>query len=619
MPVPRLPRVPDRLPFPDTSGAEPSPAALDELWSKTRSVRVYAGELGEHGPLARAHTIEISGAPLAELRTLLAFEPPEARFRVLSLGQCALELRGRALRVGLVGLEQSGVLRVAGWGSDARLRDPRALFAWLAARGGPSIALEPRPQVESTSARAADAWVEAAPPALAATAARIAAGSAIEPSRVGPEADAFARAEPDAARRIGALLTWSAASGTGHPRPTGTADLAALPTALLTHERIADVLDFVESPTLDGARLDAAAAYLAPLRGHGLVVERRAGWTERLRDKLGLANAAESCDDVAGGRVVATSAYGAELRRLVVGTELVAALDGPFLVRFDGAAGPRALGRMADLFGQDGGAIVGPRDSDLVAVSLADADTPARTLRAWSRPAGATAIVASGRLFAVDADRRGADEPSSRLTSEALEGGAPNAAWKAQRGVVTGLSAAGRAVLAVVRRSHRPWFGAPRARHELLLATEDGGQPSVVHRVDTEPGVAFALGVSAPEGVRAWLWSPGRPAVIWVDVGSGAAGELDAGAPVWGLCASAHTAWAARATAGRLEIVRLQSGKALEVVGSARAAPRQVEIREGAGAIHVAAYDKLVAFPRPAEDVGKSASGRVSSRGRTGR
>ena len=36
-----------------------------------------------------------------------------------------------------------------GWGSDVRLRDPRALFAWLAANGGPSLELESEPKREN--------------------------------------------------------------------------------------------------------------------------------------------------------------------------------------------------------------------------------------------------------------------------------------------------------------------------------------------------------------------------------------------------------------------------------------------------------------------------------------
>ncbi|WP_437817224.1 hypothetical protein [Sorangium sp. So ce1078] len=139
MPAPRLPHVPARLPWPDTTGPDPSQAALDALWSKTRAVRVYPGELGEHGPLARAPVVELRGPGVAELARLLAFEAPPERFRVPSLGQCALELRGRLFRVGLLGLDATGVLRVIGWGSDVMLRDPTAVFTWLASKGGPPL------------------------------------------------------------------------------------------------------------------------------------------------------------------------------------------------------------------------------------------------------------------------------------------------------------------------------------------------------------------------------------------------------------------------------------------------------------------------------------------------
>jgi hypothetical protein len=143
MPPPRnFPRVPDRLPWPDTTGPDPSPEALETLRLKTRAVRVYPGELGEHGPFAKEPMVELRGSQVDEFFALLAFEPPPARFRIPNLGHAAIELRGRLFRVGLLGLIATGELRVMGWGSDVRLRDPAALFAWLAEHGGPALPVE---------------------------------------------------------------------------------------------------------------------------------------------------------------------------------------------------------------------------------------------------------------------------------------------------------------------------------------------------------------------------------------------------------------------------------------------------------------------------------------------
>ena len=101
MPPPRnFPRVPARLPWPDITGPEPTPEALEGLRSKTRSARIYAGELGEHGPLAARPVAELRGPQIDELFGLLAFESPSKRFRRPNLGRAALELRGGSFASG---------------------------------------------------------------------------------------------------------------------------------------------------------------------------------------------------------------------------------------------------------------------------------------------------------------------------------------------------------------------------------------------------------------------------------------------------------------------------------------------------------------------------------------
>ena len=370
MPPPRFPRVPDRLPFPDTTGPEPSQAAFDTLWAEARAVRIHAGGLGEHGPLERASILELRGEDLATLARLLAFEVPQARFRVPGLMQCALEPRGRVFRVGLLGLDVTGALRVMGWGSDVRLRDPRALFSWIAAKGGPRL--------------------------------------------------------------------------------------------------------IVEEP----------------------------------------------------------------LQRAVMGTE-----EPPH------------------------------------------AEMPPRAAEAYR-----------GELER----RRGGKETWTRIVREPLGRGAPEALGPARRGVVTGLALLERDLLAVFRNPTQPWFGAPRAMHDLLRMPLDGASPDIIYKEETEPGVSISVAAAprADGGARAWLWSAQLEAIRWIDLPSGAVGRIEVGAPVWGLGASLAGAYAVVDRGGeRLEVLRLEPGGAPVVMGALRCRPSYMEVCADGDGVLVAAHDKIIHFP----------------------
>lgn len=153
---------------PDSHRRPPSQTAIDELFGKAHSARIWLGGAAYGKPLGNQLIIELSAADLPALRDALRVVPSGEPFACHCRGDLTIELRGRLFRIGVISIHHAHSLRLEGDYADAQLVDGKALFLLLAQRGSPQfLASYEAGLVSAKRAESVrDAWTEAAPAIL---------------------------------------------------------------------------------------------------------------------------------------------------------------------------------------------------------------------------------------------------------------------------------------------------------------------------------------------------------------------------------------------------------------------------------------------------------------------
>jgi hypothetical protein len=145
----------------------PSEAAIDVLFAEARSARIVEGGASGGKPIGDRVLLEVPQAELPALRAMMRIVESGERFHCMCLGDLAIELRGRMMRVGTIGFHHGKSIRVEGWVTDAWLVDGAALLRHLATKGveGPLRAFEEAEVQGQRYAAAQKVWADATPSA----------------------------------------------------------------------------------------------------------------------------------------------------------------------------------------------------------------------------------------------------------------------------------------------------------------------------------------------------------------------------------------------------------------------------------------------------------------------